>query len=67
MIFMDPGEMGIIPQLMLTTASWKKSRAQGTCNCGLRQALMGTLLMEASARIIKAKLLSTEPLGGCAT
>ena len=32
--------IGIIPQLMQTTATWKKSRTQGTCKCGLRQALM---------------------------
>ena len=50
-------------------------RAQGTCKCGLRQALMGALLMELAARLqklgadapaqqrlSKAKLLSTEPL-----
>ena len=71
----SPGELGIIPQLMQTTATWKKSRAQGTCKCGLRQALMGALLMELAARLqklgadapaqqrlSKAKLLSTEPL-----
>ena len=71
-LFMEAGELGIIPQLMQTTATWKKSRAQGTCKCGLRQALMGALLMELAARLqklgpaqqrlSKAKLLSTEPL-----
>ena len=65
---MEAGELGIIPQLMQTTATWKKSRTQGTCKCGLRQALMGALLMELAARspaqqrLSKAKLLSTEPL-----
>ena len=74
-LFMEAGELGIIPQLMQTTATWKKSRTQGTCKCGLRQALMGALLMELAARLqklgadapaqqrlSKAKLLSTEPL-----
>ena len=74
-LFVDPGEVGIIPQLMLTTASWKKSRAQSMCNCGLRQALMSTLLTEAVARmqelsadqsaqqrLSKVKLLTAEPL-----
>ena len=74
-LFMEAGELGIIPQLMQTTATWKKSRTQGTCKCGLRQALMGALLMElvarlqklgadapAQQRLSKAKLLSTEPL-----
>ena len=73
-LFMEAGELGIIPQLMQTTATWKKSRTQGTCKC-LRQALMGALLMELAARLqkleadapaqqrlSKAKLLSTEPL-----
>ena len=72
---LEAGELGIIPQLMQTTATWKKSRTQGTCKCGLRQALMGALLMELAARLqklgadapaqqrlSKAKLLSTEPL-----
>ena len=27
-LFVDPGEVGIIPQLAFTTASWRKSRAQ---------------------------------------
>ena len=79
-IFVDPGEVGIIPQLMLTTASWEKSRAHGTCNCGLRQALMGALLMEAVARmqklsadqtaqqiLFKVKLLSTKSLSAGTT
>jgi len=74
-LFMDPGSMGIIPQLMETTKNWQKSRQMGSCNCGLRQALMGSLLMELVARLqklsadqaaqktlIQAKLLQTEPL-----
>ena len=74
-LFMDPGSMGIIPQLMETTKNWQRSRQLGSCNCGLRQALMGSLLMETVARLqklgadqtaqkplIQAKLLLTEPL-----
>ena len=30
MIFVDSGSMGIINQLMLTTATWRKQRAKGT-------------------------------------
>ena len=55
---MDSGDLGITQQLLKTTASWKRSRAQGTCNCGLRQALMGALLMELEARM--AKLLTDQ-------
>ena len=57
-MFMDSGDLGITQQLLKTTASWKRSRAQGTCNCGLRQALMGALLMELEARM--AKLLTDQ-------
>ena len=44
-MFMDSGNLGITQQLIKTTASWKKSRTQGTCTCGLRQALMSALLL----------------------
>ena len=57
-MFMDSGDLGITQRLLKTTASWKRSRAQGTCNCGLRQALMGALLMELEARM--AKLLTDQ-------
>ncbi|OLP76290.1 hypothetical protein AK812_SmicGene43795 [Symbiodinium microadriaticum] len=45
-IFVDSGSLGIINQLMLTTATWKKQRSKNECSCSLRQALMGAMLME---------------------
>ena len=52
-MFMDSGDLGITQQLINTATSWKQSRAQGTCNCGRRQALMGARLMELEARMTK--------------
>ncbi|OLQ11838.1 hypothetical protein AK812_SmicGene4320 [Symbiodinium microadriaticum] len=52
-IFVDSGSMGIINQLMLTTATWKKQRAKNECTCGLRQALRGAVLLELEARMVK--------------
>ncbi|CAE7336668.1 unnamed protein product [Symbiodinium microadriaticum] len=50
---LDSGSMGIINQLMLTTATWRKQRSKNECTCGLRQALMGAMLMELEARMAK--------------
>ena len=52
-IFVDSGSLGIINQLMLTTAMWKKQRSKNECSCSLRQALMGAMLMELEARMVK--------------
>ena len=52
-IFVDSGSLGIINQLMLTTATWKKQRSKNECSCSLRQALMGAMLMELEARMVK--------------
>ena len=43
-IFVDSGSMGIINQLMLTTATWKTQRSKNECSCGLRQAHGGNAL-----------------------
>ena len=74
-IFVDSGSLGIINQLMLTTATWKKQRSKNECSCSLRQALMGAMLMELEARMVKletdtsaqtllvrAKILLQDPL-----
>ncbi|CAE7455423.1 unnamed protein product [Symbiodinium natans] len=52
-LWMDSGAMGIIPQLVKTTATWKASREQNKCTCSLRQALLGSLLLELQARLAK--------------
>ncbi|CAE7224369.1 unnamed protein product [Symbiodinium natans] len=52
-LWMDSGAMGIIPQLVKTTATWKESREQNKCTCSLRQALLGSLLLELQARLAK--------------
>ena len=75
MIFLDSGSMGIIDQLMLTTATWRKQRSKNECTCGLRQALMGAMLIELEARmaklatdttaqtpLVRAKILLQDPL-----
>ena len=67
--------LGIINQLMRTTATWKKQRSKNECSCSLRQALMGAMLMELEARMVKletdasaqtplvrAKILLQDPL-----
>ena len=74
-IFVDSGSLGIINQLMRTTATWKKQRSKNECSCSLRQALMGAMLMELEARMVKletdasaqtplvrAKILLQDPL-----
>ena len=74
-IFVDSGSLGIINQLMLTTATWKKQRSKNECSCSLRQALLGAMLMELEARmvkletdtsaqtpLVKAKILLQDPL-----
>ncbi|CAE7197792.1 unnamed protein product [Symbiodinium natans] len=74
-LWMDSGALGIIPQLVKTTATWKESREQNKCNCSLRQALLGALLLELQARLarmeedkaaqaplIQRKLLTAEPM-----
>ena len=74
-IFIDSGSLGIINQLMRTTATWKKQRSKNECSCSLRQALMGAMLMELEARMVKletdasaqtplarAKILLQDPL-----
>ena len=74
-IFVDSGSMGIIHQLMQTTATWKKQRSKNECTCGLRQALMGAMLLELEARmaklaqgtaaqapLVRAKILLQDPL-----
>ena len=74
-IFVDSGSLGIINQLMLTTATWKKQRSKNECSCSLRQALLGAMLMELEARMVKletdvsaqtplvrAKILLQDPL-----
>ena len=38
---------------------WKRQRAKNECTCGLRQALMGALLLELEARM--AKLAQDQP------
>ena len=74
-IFIDSGSLGIINQLMRATATWKKQRSKNECSCSLRQALMGAMLMELEARMVKletdasaqtplarAKILLQDPL-----
>ena len=72
-IFVDSGSLGIINQLMLTTATWKKQRSKNECS--LRQALLRAMIMELEARmvkletdtsaqtpLVKAKILLQDPL-----
>ena len=69
-IFVDSGSLGIINQLMLTTATWKKQRSKNECSCSLRamlmelEARMAKLETDTSAQtpLVRAKILLQDPL-----